>query len=472
MRHYPLRLILLLTLLWLGAALRAEIPFPDWQQIKASYQKALKQFEQIKQLAPSQYNYENTFAHYEHTWMQTATQARIYPTLNLLYDTPEARQTKLIADQVHQQFIYELSKDQELYNTFKLASEQEWAKKLKPEQKRNIQLVLQAFKEYGLHLKPEDKLKLKQLLDKANQLGQQISQNIHDANQAWGILITDENLLQGLNADWKEQAAQAAKAQGWSGRKKWLITAQTSSYISVLQDCQNSFPRHLVWNSRRRIGQEAPYDNEALLHRLAQVRQETAQLQGYNNYADYTNKHSMLDSAAKARAFLQEVQTQLIPLYQKELAQLTQFAQSQPGHNQLKGELQPWDYMFYDKLYYLHSLNIGHFNTSDYFELEAVLQDMFAIAEKLFQIEIRHLPNADTWAEHVRAYEIYDKKSNTRWLLPRPLRSPQQTRRRMVRPPFCRQQSTWPLPPRTPRRGTRPQPRSPKRRLLHLAPPQ
>jgi oligopeptidase A len=118
----------------------------------------------------------------------------------------------------------------------------------------------------------------------------------------------------------------------------------------------------------------------------------------------------MADSPDQVLTFLSDLAARAQPQAQRELDELRDFARVQYGIE----PLEPWDISYYSEKLRQHRYQLSQEELRPYFPVTHVLPGLFAVAEKLFGLTIRPLPNVEVWHPDVQVYDISDAAGNPR----------------------------------------------------------
>lgn len=300
----------------------------------------------------------------------------------------------------------ELSQNERLYALYHQISQNKNFSSLSATQQKMVTDTLRDFRLSGVHLPEADKKRFADLSKRLTQLCHHFEENVIDATDAWHLLITDENKLQGLSDDFKQRAAEKAKAHGDDG---WWITLDYPAYYAVMTYADNRELRKAVYkayNTRASDQSETAnkFDNSQLMVEILATRKELAELLGFHNYAEYSIEPKMADSTKQVLDFIENLITKVRAAAKKDFEELTKFAKTLG-----EGELFAWDLSYFSEKMRQHKFNISQEKLKEYFPVDHVLSAMFSIAEQLYSIKIQQKPFEQAWHESVRFYEVYDK---------------------------------------------------------------
>lgn len=299
----------------------------------------------------------------------------------------------------------ELGQNADLYHVFKTLSEQ--AESLPAERKRFLENSVRDFHLSGVHLSAEKKQRFATIVQRLSELSTSFGNNVLDATQAWEKLITDPAQLAGLPALALAAASQAAARKNLQG---YLLTLEFPSYFAVITYCDNRALREEIYRAySSRASDTFPsgtqWDNQHLINEILDLRKELSALLGYESYAHYSLANKMAESPTAVLKFLNELAERSAPLAKKEFQQLSDFARQQ---GQLEA-LAPWDLSYFSEKLRQQQFDFSEEALRPYFPLNTVLEGLFDIAQRLYDIDIKALTGIDTWHPDVQVFGVYEQ---------------------------------------------------------------
>ena len=293
--------------------------------------------------------------------------------------------------------------NEKLFARIKAVYEQRDKLKLNKEQQKLLEDCYESFANNGANLSPEDKQIYRELSAKLSMLTMTFGQNVLKATNAWTMLITREEDLAGLNDDTKAMLKANAEAKGKEG---WLLNLKPTTYLPVMKDCDNRDIRreiYMAYNTRC-IGGE--FDNTQIIIDIVNTRLALAKLFGKDCYADKSLYKSMAENKENVYRLLDQLRDNYMPAAREEVRELQEFANQQGFYT----TLQPWDWSYYSKKLQNEKYAISDDIVRPYFELEAVKQGVFGLANRLYGITFKPNKNIQVYNPEVTAYEVFDEK--------------------------------------------------------------
>jgi oligopeptidase A len=146
------------------------------------------------------------------------------------------------------------------------------------------------------------------------------------------------------------------------------------------------------------------------MEQILALRHETAQLLGFNNYAERSIETKMAQNTDQVMQFLTDLAERSLPGARADLDEVRSFAREQ-HHAQ---ELESWDIPYYSEKLRQHKYAISQEELRPYFPETRVVVGMFAVVNRLYGLQITEVQGIDTWHPDVRFYEIRDRVGQLR----------------------------------------------------------
>jgi oligopeptidase A len=294
----------------------------------------------------------------------------------------------------------DLSQNERLFQAFSAVRRDE-AASLDAEQLAVVDHALLEFRLAGVALDGAKKDRFKAVMLELSRLGAKFEENVLDSTNAFTHEVHDARDLEGLNATIVAQAKERATAEGKPG---WVLGLEQPTYVAVVTDARSPELREIfyrAWSTRASTAGPTPakFDNRQVMEDLLRLRHEAAQLLGYPDFAAYSLARRMARSVDEVLDFLREMARAARPAAERDLAELTQFAGRQ---------LDAWDITYYSERLQEARYSISQEELRPYFPLPRVLDGLFAVVQRLFQVKFRPRTDVPLWHEDARFYDILD----------------------------------------------------------------
>ena len=299
------------------------------------------------------------------------------------------------------QYWTELGQNEALFKAYQRVAQQP---NLSPAQQTALAHNLRDFKLSGIDLPDDKKQRFAEIRQRLSELSTKFSENVMDATQGWTKHITDADALAGLPEISLAAAEQAAQAKSLEG---YLITLEFPSFYPVMAHCDNRELRREVYEANAtRASDQGPnagqWDNSAVMQETLNLRKELAALLGFDSYADYSVATKMAESPEQVLGFLNDLADKSVTAARTQLSELAEFAKETDG----LADLQAWDVTYYSEKLKEQRYAISQEMLRPYFPFPKVVEGMFAVAAKLFDIEIKEVAEFDSWHKDARFFTI------------------------------------------------------------------
>jgi oligopeptidase A len=411
-------------------------PFIPWSQltpdrvepdIRFALTEAEAELTAIRRLvaAPTEtLTYANTLAALEHATEQLSQAWGKVSHLDSVCNSPELRKAyKAMLPEVTD-FFSAISLDPSLWQVISRFSESPQADALDATRRRHLEETLADFRDAGANLPEEKKAQVRTLRKELAELTQTYSENVLDATNAWDYVTHDESELKGLPQHAVEAALQSAKDKGLASADKpaWRFTLQAPSMIPVLTYAESDKLRETVWRAYNTLCAEGPHNNSAVAANILTKRHTLAQLLGKADYAACQTERRMVRSGDNAIRFIEELREKIAPAFDREVRELQGFKAK--ATNASPEPLEPWETGFWAERQRKALYDFDEEALRPYFPIDAVINGLFKLAEKVFQLSIEELPTVcaddkasitsnestavEVWHPSVRYYNLRD----------------------------------------------------------------
>jgi len=268
-----------------------------------------------------------------------------------------------------------------------------------PVEKQLIAQALRDFRLGGVTLEGAARQRFRDLMQKLAALQATFEQNLMDATDAFSHHARDAGELAGLPAITLERARALAAERGVEG---WVLRLDVPNYQAVLAHAQSSALRETFYRAWvTRASDQGPHaghsDNGPLIDEILALRHEVAQLVGFKSYAELSLATKMADSPERVIEFLRDLARRSKPVAAAELQTLSDYA----GR-----ELTPWDVPFYSERLREEQLQLAEEELRPYFPLPQVLDGLFGVASRLFDLDVTAAAAPSVWHPSVQYYEL------------------------------------------------------------------
>lgn len=275
---------------------------------------------------------------------------------------------------------------------------------LNNEQQKLLDETYKSFIRRGANLSPEKKEIFRKISLELSQNALQFSQNSLKETNSYILHVKDRSRLKGLPENSLEAAAQTAKEKNLEG---WVFTLQAPSYGPFMSFCEDRELRkelYMAYNTKCAHGGNT--DNQELVKKLVNGRIQLAQLLGYPDFASYVLENRMAENKDNVFNLLHELLEKYRPVAEKEVKAIEELAHETEGAD---FKLMPWDFAFYSDKLKLKLFNINKEILRPYFQVDKVIEGVFALATKLYGITFKENREIPVFNPDVIPFEVFDK---------------------------------------------------------------
>ncbi len=316
--------------------------------------------------------------------------------------TPEFRQ---INDEIAPrlaEFNTSVFQNQALFDRIKAIYDSSAPASLDAEQQRLLETSYLRFVRGGALLTGEARERYAAINKKLAELQTRFANNIL-ADEEKYVVYLQADQLGGLPDSFIESAARAASKRNREG--EYAVTNTRSSMDPFLTSSDERTVREQVWRnyySRGDNGDE--HDNNALITRILQLRQERSTLLGYDNYAAWRLEDRMAGTPEKAMELLMDVWPAAVARAEEEIADMQALARAEGDEITIK----PWDYRYYAEKVRRVRYDIDSEEVKQYLQLDKLREAMFYVARELFSFDFRPVPagSVPVFHDDVRVWEV------------------------------------------------------------------
>lgn len=212
--------------------------------------------------------------------------------------------------------------------------------------------------------------------------------------------------LAGLPEGTKEMAAQTAKEKELEG---WVFTLDYPSYVPFVTYGDNRELRKKMASAfGARAFQDNEFDNQKNVLEIVKLRFQRAKLLGYPSHAHFVLEERMAKTPEKVFSFLNELLEKAQPAAQKEFKNLEAFAKDLDQIDRLE----KWDGAYYSEKLKQKLFSLDDEQLKPYFKLENVIEGVFTVANKLYDLSFTEVDDIDKYHEDVKTYRVTDSEDN------------------------------------------------------------
>jgi len=372
---------------------------------KRAIKKAKKEIETIVKNSETP-TFQNTIEALEYSGQELDRLSSIFFNLNSAETNDEIQKIAQEVSPLLSKFSNDVTLNKDLFKRTKTIYNSKADLNLTEEQKTLLDKHYKSFSRNGANL-PEHKKEQLRVIDKAlSHLKLKFGENILAETNAFELLITNKSDLSGLPDGAIEAAKQLAESKGKDG---WMITLDYPSYIPFMTYADN---RELRKSLSLSFGSKAfkndTLDNQDNVLKIAKLRHERAILLGYKTHAHFVLEERMAKTPETVKTFLNDFLEKAKPAAEIEFANLQNFAKDLDSINRLE----KWDSGYYSEKLKKKLFDLDDEKLKPYFKLENVIDGVFKVANRLFDLSFDEIHNIDKYHEDVLTYRVTNKKGD------------------------------------------------------------
>ena len=384
---------------------------PPFEQIKTEhYLPALKAgiAEQNKEIEaiinnPEAPTFENTILALDNSGQTLNNVAYVFFAFTEALSSPELQKVDEEFTPLLTKHSDEISMNDKLFARIKKVYDERANHNYTTAQLRLIESNYKSFTRNGALLSPEKKEELKALNAELAGLYLDFNKRLLNATNAFYIVVDDKAQLAGLPESSIAVAAEEAKARGMEG--KWVFTLHAPSRLPLLQYAQNRDLRKKKYEGYINLATEGENDNRPVINKIMQARTKKAALLGFDNFAAYMTDKVMAKTPQAAKDLLMKIWAPAIKQVKKEVSEMQAIVKAEGG----KFKIEPWDYYYYAEKVRQKKYALDEDEVRKYFAVDNVVKGIFTMAERLYGVTFRELPDAPKYHPEVKVYEVLDK---------------------------------------------------------------
>ncbi|MDF3414552.1 M3 family metallopeptidase [Sulfitobacter sp. M57] len=269
---------------------------------------------------------------------------------------------------------------------------------LSDEQARILMIAHRDAVRSGAALIGDQEKRMKEIKGRLAVLGTQFTQNLLADEREW-FMPLDEADLEGL-PEFVVSAARAAGKEKDAGGP--VVTLSRSLIVPFLQFSPRRDLREKAfraWEARGANGGET--DNRAIAAETLALREERAQLLGYDNFAKFKLETEMAKTPDAVRKLLMDVWEPAKAQANADAGVLTGMMHA----DGVNGDLAPWDWRYYAEKRRAAEHDLDEAALKPYFQLDRMIEASFACATRLFGLEFTPL-DVPLYHADCRAWEV------------------------------------------------------------------
>ncbi|MFT4698342.1 MAG: Zn-dependent oligopeptidase [Flavobacteriaceae bacterium] len=350
--------------------------------------------------------FKNTVEALDYTGLQLDRVTSIFYNLNSAETNDEIQKIAQEVSPLLSDFKNDLLLNEVLFNRVKEVYNKKDTLELSTEQQTLLEKQYKGFSRNGANLSEDKKETLRTIDTELSKLQLTFGENVLAETNAFELHLSDKNDLSGLPEGVIEMAAMTAKEKNKEG---WVFTLDYPSYVPFVTYADS---RELREKMSLAFGAKAfqnnEFDNQENVLKIVSLRHQRAELLGYSSHAHFTLEERMAKTSEKVIDFSEELLEKAKPAAQKEFNELESFAKELDGLD----HLEKWDGSYYSEKLKQKLFSLDDEQLKPYFKLEKVINGVFIVANKLYDLNFEEVSDIDTYHEEVKTYRVTNNEGD------------------------------------------------------------
>jgi peptidyl-dipeptidase Dcp len=272
------------------------------------------------------------------------------------------------------------------------------------EQQRLLEETHKGFIRSGINLDLPSQARLREINAELATLNESFRENLLNDTNNFELLVEDRADLGDLPTSLVALAADEAKRRGHDC-ECWAFTLQRPSVDPFLQYSPNRELRRRIFEGYAMRGANGDAnDNKLAVSRTAQLRAERAALMGYDTHAEFVLSDRMAESPELVYELLNRVWAPAARTAKEERNARQEMMQA----DGVEGDLEAWDWRYYTEKVRKANYDYDEEALRPYFEVTAVRDGVFALANRLFGLRFESRQDLPVWHPDQQVFEVKD----------------------------------------------------------------
>ena len=346
--------------------------------------------------------FENTTVALDFTGEKLNRITSIFFNLNSAETNDEIQKIAQEVSPLLSEFGNDITLNEALFKRVKSVFDVKGTLELTPEQSMLLEKQYKSFARNGANLKEGDKTKLREIDAQLSKLSLKFGENVLAETNAFEMHLTNENDVAGLPESVKEAAKEIAKSKDKEG---YIFTLDHPSYVPFLTYADNrELRKQLAIAAGKKAFQNNEFNNEKVVLKIVNLRHQRANLLSYKTHAHFVLEERMAETPEKVISFSNNLLEKAKPAALKEFKDLENYAKKLDGIDQL----QKWDGAYYSEKLKKELFDLDQELLKPYFKLENVIDGVFTIANRLYDLKFKEIATIDKYHQDVKTYNVTD----------------------------------------------------------------
>ncbi|MEA2101710.1 MAG: M3 family metallopeptidase [Thermodesulfobacteriota bacterium] len=307
-------------------------------------------------------------------------------------------------------FSLELRQNQKIYAALlEIKDSTEWGR-LDQAQKRAIDLRIRDARMAGIGLEKKDRQEFNRIAQRLSELATAFSNHILDSTKAYEFIVREPKDTMG----WPESLMQLA-SQSYNQKNNtdeasmekgpWRITLDQPSFIPFMQYSCKRKHRETIYRAFITRASSGPSNNKGLMSEILDLRQKEAELLGFSSFAEMSLSLKMAANIPAVEEMFKELFEPARPYALQDFKEIQECAIN-------AGSAEPmmqWDIAFWAERLREERFGYTDEDIKPYFPLPKVIDGLFDLSQRLFDIQITQSDSTDipAWNKDVQFFDVF-----------------------------------------------------------------
>lgn len=301
-------------------------------------------------------------------------------------------------DEELDKYMVGLSFREDLYAAVRAFAATPEARSLTGEDARLLEHELRDYRRNGFELAPEQRARVREIFDRLVALDVEFRKAIDEWDD--GIVVRRADLA-GLPESWIEGLTKVEQ----EGEQRYRVSLDYPEFFPFMSNAESEGLRRELFTKEQRKGGD---ENVIRLEEAIRLRNEAAQLLGYDSWAAYKTETRMAKRRETVDAFLADLFVKVNRKAAIDFEGMRAAKQSHAGSE----DVEIWDWRFYHNQLMKTRYAIDEFEVAQYFPLDACLDGLFSVTQQMLGVRYVARPEAATWHPDVKAFDVYDAEGS------------------------------------------------------------
>ena len=350
---------------------------------------------------PEEPSFENTIEALSFAGMKLNDVGSIFFNLNEACTNEEMQALAEKIEPMLTEYSVSVSMNADLFAKIKAVYEKRDSLELTKEQARLLDQTYKSFARSGADLPDDKKAEYAKVQEELSLATLQFGKNVLAATNAYTLHITDTAQLAGLPEYVREMGASEAAAMNLDG---WVYTLKEPSYFPFVKYSECRDLREQMWKARSSRCLSGDTDNSENIRKIIALREKSAQILGFDHFADMALEFRMAKTPGTVNSFLADLMGKSLPFAKKDVAEIQEYA----NVHGFEGELMPWDFSYWSEKLQEEKYSLNEEMLKPYFELGNVRKAVLGLATTLYGLTFEERTDIPKYHPDVVTYEVKD----------------------------------------------------------------